>query len=61
MKFTALIKIKNNLLCHVLHTMVRWRASVIKKEWPFPMIIVCLQDVPRIVRTNVPYVKSFLS
>jgi len=56
------VRTKNNLLCHVVHTAMCRRSSVVKQKRQRPVIVVCLQDVPRAaVCTNVPYVKCFLA
>lgn len=49
-----------HLLRHLLHTSVGRRSSVVEEERLLPVVIVCLENVPRAVASSdVPHVDSF--
>lgn len=50
-----------NLGGSFLHTLVSWSSAVIQEEGIFPMVVICLQDVPVICLIHPPHINSFLT
>lgn len=50
-----------NLGGSFLHTLVSRSSAVIQEEGIFPMVVICLQDVPIICLIHPPHINSFLT
>lgn len=50
-----------NLGGSFLHTLVSRSSAVIQEEGIFPMVVICLQDVPVICLIHPPHINSFLT
>lgn len=44
-----------------LHTLVSWSSAVIQEEGIFPVVVICLQDVPVICLIHPPHINCFLT
>lgn len=53
--------VNTNLGGSFLHTLVSWSSAVIQEEGIFPMVVICLQDVPIICLIHPPHINSFLT